>query len=454
MQNLKDVKFGRNYRAEFEIGERGDNGIFIPKDYLEIKYPVTCNLLLDLGVYSAANKGVFQFYNLPRQVQSQLWIDDYELGKKYVKMKFYAGYGDVMPLCFEGIFLTCQSYRESGSVDWVTEIQAFEGGGLLKYGYVNATIAKGTQLIDILDYMTEKYDVKPGYITPDIPPLPRNRTFIGQTMDLLNREYGGYDIFIEKGELNILGPNDVVPGDIQVISAETGLLGSPKRANLHTEVETIFEPRLRTKQAINLYSNLMPEFNNLYEVVRIVHKGIISPVVSGKLITLATLSLFPSGQSNEVQKSVPTTYGGQPTMGMWDKPCAGVVTSPYGWRVNPVTKQRKFHYGLDIGNNLNTPIYAPANGTVAFKGCQGANGNKIKIDNGIINGKSVASTFIHLNKILVNYGENVYKGQQIGLMGSTGKYPNGKSSSTGPHLHISIYENGEPENPTKYIGNY
>lgn len=446
MQNLKDVKFGRNYRAEFEIGERVDNGIFIPKDSLEIKYPVTCNLLLDLGVYSTANMGVFQFYNLPRQVQSQLWIDDYELGKKYVKMKFYAGYGDVMPLCFEGIFLTCQSYRESGSVDWITEIQAFEGGGLLKYGYINATISKGTELIDILDYMTEKYDVKPGYITPDISPLPRNRTFIGQTMDLLNREYGGYDIFIEKGELNILGPNDVVPGDIQVISAETGLLGSPKRANLFAEVETIFEPRLRTKQAISLYSNLMPEFNNLYEVVRIVHKGVISPVISGKLITAATLSLFPSGQSNEVQRPAPTTYGGQPTTGKWDKPCKGVVTSPYGNRYHPIDKIWKFHHGLDIGAPLNTPIYAPANGVVTFSAYEGANGNCIRIDHGVINGKNVKSTLIHMNKLLVGKIP-VYKGQQIGLVGSTG-------NSTGPHLHISIYENGKPVNPIDYIGKY
>jgi len=450
MQNLKDVKFGRNYRAEFEIGERGENGVFIPKDFLEIKYPVTCNLLLDLGVYSTANTGVFQFYNLPRQVQSQLWIDDYELGKKYVKMKFYAGYGDVMPLCFEGIFLTCQSYRESGSVDWVTEIQAFEGGGLLKYGYINATIAKDTQLVDILDYMTEKYDVKPGYITPDIPPLPRNRTFIGQTMDLLNREYGGYDIFIEKGELNILGPNDVVPGDIQVISAETGLLGSPRRANLYTEVETIFEPRLRTKQAINLYSNLMPEFNNLYEVVRIVHKGIISPVISGKLITSATLSLFPSGQSNVLQRPVPTTYGGQPTTGKWDKPCEGRITSPYGYRKPFMTDNGKMsssnHKGIDIGAPTNAKVIAPANGKVQLAGWLDGYGNCIIVDHGIINGKQVTSLYGHLNKILMGSGQ-VFKGQEIGLVGATG-------NARGPHLHFEVMENGEQVNPIQYIGNY
>lgn len=453
MQNLKDVKFGRNYRAEFEIGKR-DNEEMIVEEKLIISYPFTLNLHIDSGFSNASNLGIFQFINLSRQDQAALWIDEYNSGKKYVKMSLYAGYGDIMPLVFEGFFLKCTSYRESGSVNWVTQISAYDGGMLFQYGYVNMCSAKGTKLIDLVNYMTKEYGVKPGYITPDIPPLPRNRTFIGQTMDLLNREYGGYDIFIEKGELNILGANDVVPGDIQVISAETGLLGSPQRGNLYTLIDLIFEPRLRLRQAVSLYSNNLPEFNNLYEVVKIVHNGIISPSLGGKLITSCTLSLFPTDEQRELKKEGPTTYKGQPTTGIWQKPCAGVVTSPYGYRFHPIEKVWKGHKGMDIGAPLNTPIYAPANGIITTSQYEGANGNCIRINHGEINGKQVTSTLIHMNKLLVTPQTQVYKGQQIGLVGSTGKYPNGKSSSTGPHLHISTYENGKPVNPAKYIGNY
>ena len=135
----------------------------------------------------------------------------------------------------------------------------------------------------------------------------------------------------------------------------------------------------------------------------------------------------------------------------WIMPCEGRISSPYGWRIHPITKEKTYHHGIDIAAKINTPIYAPIDGIITFADYEGANGNCIRINHGNINGKIVTSTFIHLNQINVKKEQRVEKGQLIGLVGSTGRYSNGKPSSTGPHLHLSVYENKVPVNPFKYI---
>lgn len=108
-----------------------------------------------------------------------------------------------------------------------------------------------------------------GYITPDIEPLPRNKTFIGQTLDLLGREYGGYNIFIDNDEINILGDRDLIPGEVLVISDESGLLGSPRRANAYVECDMLFEPQIRAGQGVTLLSYTQTWLNQSYRIVKV-----------------------------------------------------------------------------------------------------------------------------------------------------------------------------------------
>ena len=443
------LKLQRNYRAEISIGAWDtQTGERVITEELAISYPITCQLLTDVGSYTTSNTGVFQFINLAERTRSKLWLDVYERGKKWIHIKMYAGYNQTMPLIYEGEVTFCLSSRPGGSTEWITEMQTINNGDFFKYGYLNATFTKGTTIQDILDLALEKYpNLKPGYITPDIQPLPRNKTFIGQTWDILGRDYGGYDVFIDQyGNFNILGDNDVVPGEIQVISDSTGLLGTPRRANVFVEIDTLFEPQLRTGQAISLISKMMPQFNQAYKIINVKHQGIISPVQSGKLITSVTLSTC-SETPRVLEKSTATTYTGNTTTGIWQKPVQGVVSSPYGKREAPTAGASTNHKGIDIAANNDTPVYAPANGRITFCNYYGGYGKCIQMDNGTINGKKVTSLYGHLNTILVSYNQNVSQGQQIGAVGSTGK-------STGPHLHFEILENGTNVNPINYIGSY
>ena len=442
------LKFNRNYYAEFKIYEK-ENNVMTEKEVITISYPFTLNLDIQIGGLNSTNAGFFQLYNLSDDVREKLWRDIYNNGTKQILMTLYAGYGETMPLTFQGWVQSCTSYKQSGAVNWITEIQAFIAGEMYQNGFVNATFSEGTTLTDVINYMLEQdSSLSIGCITPDIKPLRRNRTFIGQTLDLLGREYGGYDIFIDKGKLHILNDNDVVKGDLLVITAETGLLGSPRRANAFLEADMLFEPQLKIGQAISLIADSMPRFNQAYKVVALHHKGMISARACGSLTTTVTLSMM-DGQPRTLEEAKPTAYESQNVSTSWSWPTTvKTITSQFGKRTSPTKGASTYHKGIDIGAPANSPVYAAANGRVSFSGQEGGYGKSVHLENGKSNNKLLSSVYGHLGLFTVKQGDTVYKGDIIGYVGS-----GIVGISTGPHLHFEIRENGAPVNPLKYIGN-
>jgi len=120
-------------------------------------------------------------------------------------------------------------------------------------------------------------------------------------------------------------------------------------------------------------------------------------------------------------------------------PVFGEITSPYGWRINPITHKKEFHAGVDIGAPEGTPVFSAISGMVTYAGWYGGYGNMIQIFNG-----HMLTRYGHLSKIDCYVGEHVKQGMLIGRIGSTGL-------STGPHLHFEIRINGTPYNPLGYL---
>lgn len=441
------LKLQRNYRAEFEIGYKNDKQELIPQEKLTITYPFTCEFDLECSTLPSANSGVFSFINLSEEDKGRLWVDTYNIGRKYIYMRFFAGYGDTMPIIFEGWVLQCTSEKRGGSTEFITQMQVIDAGMLYQLGFINATFTEGTTLASIVKVATQGVEnATVGYITPDISPIKRARTFIGQPINLLVREYNGYQVFVDKGEIHILGDRDVIPGEVTVITDESGLLGSPSRAEDFVYCDMIFEPQLRVGQAISLVSETLPWLNQSYQIVKLKHRGVISPVVSGNLITTLTLSLIP-GKPKEIKKDTTTIFSGSITKGIWKKPVEGVISSPFGERKAPIKGASTFHKGIDIAANYGKSVSAPANGKVFFSGYLGNYGKCIQINHGKVNGVEVTTLYGHLSTTLVKNGQIVAQGEEIGLVGSTGL-------SDGPHLHFEVIENGKQVNPNKYIGNY
>ena len=123
-----------------------------------------------------------------------------------------------------------------------------------------------------------------------------------------------------------------------------------------------------------------------------------------------------------------------------NSPLLGTITSDFGLRINPITKQKSFHYGVDIGGYTGEYIIAPADGIVEKVGSTGAYGNNFLINHS----KGIKTFYGHCSKILVKVGQSVKAGQKIAQVGSTGW-------STGPHLHFEIHKDGVILNPLNFF---
>ncbi|MFP4845371.1 M23 family metallopeptidase [Winogradskyella sp. PE311] len=120
------------------------------------------------------------------------------------------------------------------------------------------------------------------------------------------------------------------------------------------------------------------------------------------------------------------------------------MASGYGYRTDPFTKIRKFHFGMDFTAPRGTPIYATGDGIVrrADNSSTGY-GNHIRIDHGY----GYTSLYAHLYKYNIRVNQRVKRGDLIGFVGSTGR-------SEAPHLHYEVFKDGERINPINfYYGN-
>ena len=118
----------------------------------------------------------------------------------------------------------------------------------------------------------------------------------------------------------------------------------------------------------------------------------------------------------------------------------GFLNSSFGYRKDPIDNEMRFHQGQDITVKSGTPVYATADGIVKRAYYAGGFGNHIKLDHG----NGYTTLFAHLSKIKVKHGQNVNRGDVIGLTGNTGR-------STAPHLHYEIHHYGESKNPLDYF---
>ena len=133
------------------------------------------------------------------------------------------------------------------------------------------------------------------------------------------------------------------------------------------------------------------------------------------------------------------SYSGQSSGGLI-MPVAGVFSSPFGWRTDPISGFRSFHPGQDIAAPWGTPIYAATSGVVSIAGWVSGYGNYTCINRD----PSFATCYGHQSAIFVSVGQSVSQGQHIGNVGSTGY-------STGPHLHFEVRINGQVVDPLPYL---
>jgi murein DD-endopeptidase MepM/ murein hydrolase activator NlpD len=126
----------------------------------------------------------------------------------------------------------------------------------------------------------------------------------------------------------------------------------------------------------------------------------------------------------------------------WLWPCAGCPqTSSFGWRTHPIFGDRRLHAGMDMGAPIGTTVRAAERGTVLIAGQASGYGTLVVVSHG----GGLSSAYAHMSTISVSPGQAVGRGQQLGEVGDEG-------NSTGPHLHFEVRVDGEPVDPSAYVG--
>ncbi len=119
------------------------------------------------------------------------------------------------------------------------------------------------------------------------------------------------------------------------------------------------------------------------------------------------------------------------------------TASGWGYRIHPIYKIRKFHYGQDFTAPTNTDIYATGNGVIeSITSSKRGYGNHIVVNHGY----GYKTLYAHLNTFNVKQGQTVKRGDVIGFVGTSGL-------STAPHLHYEVMLNGKKVNPVNYYFN-
>lgn len=117
-----------------------------------------------------------------------------------------------------------------------------------------------------------------------------------------------------------------------------------------------------------------------------------------------------------------------------------IITSSFGYRSDPFQGVSAYHSGIDIAGEIGDPVYAAMDGVVTTAEQMGARGKYIIIEHS----NGLETWYMHLNGMKVSSGDKVHKGEQIGMLGNTGR-------STGPHLHFQVVKQNKAVNPLKYV---
>jgi murein DD-endopeptidase MepM/ murein hydrolase activator NlpD len=127
------------------------------------------------------------------------------------------------------------------------------------------------------------------------------------------------------------------------------------------------------------------------------------------------------------------TPSGWPVDGGW-------ISSGFGVRADPFNGHQAVHEGVDIASRMGSPVLAVAEGVVTYSGEKAGYGLLVEIthESGLV------TRYAHTSATLVKVGDRVKKGQEIALVGTSGR-------STGPHLHFEVVRNGVPVNPMRYL---
>ncbi len=270
-------KFGRNYELTINFISEGEPSLIVSP-------PFTLEFDVIRKTLGMANMCHLRIYNLSKLNRNRVRFNIFNRGI-YRQVSLKAGYGNNIAEIFKGNMSQAWSHRQG--TDWITEIICLDGGFAYLNGETAKTFTKGTpERVVVASVMQDLPFVKVGAIGGFDGVLSRGITVSGNTKSILSEELTGGAFFIDKEKAYALKTNEYLAGKPILIDARSGLLGTPILEQTIARFEMLFEPQLNLGSTAILDSITGDNYNGIYKIVGIEHRGIISGAIAGSAITI------------------------------------------------------------------------------------------------------------------------------------------------------------------------
>jgi hypothetical protein len=276
------LKFGRIYELTIEIDEK-------TKESVIIRNPITMQMNVTRNTLASANTANITIFNLAEKTRKRIYHDRIDT-LTYRRIVLKAGYEGNSPIIFRGQLRMAYSSRQG--TEWVTKIEAFDGGDAIINGFTSRTIPANVQTKDVLSKLISDMPHVNGSVIGDFTnTTSRGMALMGNSWNIAGTLIGdeGHN-FIDNEKVIIKKFDECIAGDITVINSATGLLETPQRQDERLDIKMLFEPRIVIGQIIELQC-LETIFNGQYEVIGFQHTGIISESQGGACTTTMNLWL-------------------------------------------------------------------------------------------------------------------------------------------------------------------
>lgn len=277
------TKFGRTYKLLIETSD-GNN--------IEVAYPITMEFTVVRHNLASTNTASLVIYNLSEDTRKKIYKDQYNISDRRA-IQLYAGYNDgtqmLLPMVFNGEIRSAYSTRRGPDVR--TEIECFDGGFAMANSFSSQSIGQGATQAEIIARLAKDLQGVEG--PPTIGNFltqvaKRGLAVFGNPAEIL-KQITNNNFYIDNQRAYILNKDEVVLGEVAVISSESGIIETPRRADTQVEVTIVFEPRIKVSQMISLESITEKNFVGIYKVVGFQHRGVISGATAGDCTTTVSL---------------------------------------------------------------------------------------------------------------------------------------------------------------------
>ncbi len=273
-------KFNRVYELKVDVADQQQaTPLRNAPSSVTIRLPLAIDFTISRQSVSSSQSASFRILNLPTDTRDAIRKDIFQTAQ-FRACVFRAGYsnasGTFMPIVFNGTVNTAYSYREGQ--DWITEIEAFDGGQAIANGTVALSLDAGQTAGNTLVALA---GLLPGLTgAPIVGNFPtttkRGEVLLGNTWDFIQIKSNGLAI-IDNGQVKALQYDEAIQGGLPVISDDTGLIGLPKLTPTMMELKMVFEPNLTLSQIVRVETSSQPKINKNWKVMGLTHTGKISP---------------------------------------------------------------------------------------------------------------------------------------------------------------------------------